>query len=309
MSKFPLLAACLAAVTSVQAAQVTREEIPLWPGVAPGSENYDGEEVWDSRTVNNAWVKNTSNPTLTVYFPEEGLRVGTGVVICAGGGYAGLAIGKEGHALAEWFAYRGVVAGVLKYRCGGGPHQHPIPLNDAQRAMRMMRENASQWELKNDRIGIAGFSAGGHLATTAGTRTAMGDPNAEDPIERVSSRADFMVLAYPAVSMRDGVTHAGSKKNLLGENPDDSLVRELSNDMHVNADTAPTFLIHAANDDGVPVENSLLFFQALRKHNVPAELHIYETGGHGFGFHRGTRPVDAWPELLEGWLRGRGLIE
>jgi len=204
---------------------------------------------------------------------------------------------------------------VLKYRCGGGVHQHPVPLNDAQRALRIMRSRASEWKIDADKIGIAGFSAGGHLASSAGTRSVEGDTSvegdadAEDPLERVSSRANFLVLIYPVISMQEGVTHAGSKKNLLGENPDDELVRSLSNELQVTAETGPTFLVNAYDDKAVPAENSLLFYQALRKHKVPAEMHLYEIGGHGFGMYRGDRTADRWPDLLEGWLQGRGLMK
>ena len=303
-----VIIACVAPTQSpCRAGEFNREEIPLWSGVAPGSEGYELEETYEARGTDNGWVTQVSRPTLTVYFPEEEKRVGTGVVICPGGGYSGMAIDKEGHTFAKWFAARGVVAGVLKYRCGGVPFEHPVPLCDAQRALRMIRTNASKWKLDPAKIGMAGFSAGGHLASTAGTRFVDGNADAADPIERVSSRADFLVLVYPVISMREGIAHQGSRNNLLGDQPADKLVRELSTDLHVSADTGPTFLVHASDDGAVPVENSLLFYRALRKHKVPAAMHIYETGGHGFGMYRGDRPADRWPELLGDWLKQRGL--
>jgi len=293
------------------AAEAPVEEIPLWSGVAPGSEDYKGEEVYDVRKHRGkdiGWLTGVSRPTLTLYFPEPQKRTGAGIVICPGGGYKGMAIDHEGHVFAKWLCDRGVVAGVLKYRCGGGLHQHPVPLNDAQRALRTLRSRASEWNIDTDKIGIAGFSAGGHLASTAGTHVAVGDANAEDPLQRVSSRANFLVLIYPVISMQHGVTHEGSKKNLLGENPDEELVRSLSNELQVTANTGPTFLVNAYDDKAVPAENSLLFYQALRKHKVPAEMHLYETGGHGFGMYRGNQTVDRWPDLLEGWLKRHDLL-
>ncbi len=295
-------------------------EIPLWPGVAPGSEEFAGEEVYLKREYKGkeiGWLSGVSQPTLMVYLPtaqkplpEAEKEPIAGIVICPGGGYAGTAIDHEGHVLAKWLRDRGMVAGVLKYRCGGGLHKHPIPLNDAQRALRMMRSRASEWNLDPNKIGVAGFSAGGHLASTAGTHFVEGDPRAKDPLERSSTRANFMILGYPVISMqKERVTHQGSKKNLLGENPNEDLVRYLSNELQVNGYTGPTFLVHADNDTGVLAENSLLFYQALREHNVPAEIHIYETGSHGFGMYRGDLPADRWPDLLEGWLKGRGLIK
>lgn len=291
------------------AAETTPEEIPLWPGVAPGSEEFTGEEIYDPRKDDNSWVMGVSRPTLTLYVPDEQKRTGAAIVICPGGGYRGMAINKEGYVFAKWLCERGIVAGVLKYRCGGGLHKHPVPLNDAQRAVRILRSRASEWNIDTDKIGVAGFSAGGHLASTAGTHVVDGDASAEDPLERVSSRANFLVLIYPVISMQEGVTHQGSKKNLLGENPDEELVQLLSNELHVTADTGPTFLVNAYDDNAVLAENSLLFYQALRKHKIPAEMHLYEVGGHGFGMYRGDRSADRWPDLLEKWLTRRGLMK
>ena len=290
------------------------EIVPLWSGVAPGSEGFTGKEVYEKRENNGTdigWLTGVSQPTLTLYVPDEQKRTGAGIVVCPGGGYYGLAIDHEGHAFAKWLCERGMVAGVLKYRhpAGKPEHRHPVPLNDAQRAMRIMRSRAEQWKIDPDKIGIAGFSAGGHLASTAGTHVVEGDAAAEDLLERVSSRANFLVLIYPVISMQDGVTHQGSKKSLLGESPDEELVRSLSNELQVTAETGPTFLVNAYDDQAVPAENSLLFYQALRKHQVPAEMHLYETGGHGFGMYRGDCSADCWPDLLEQWLRGRGLLK
>ena len=209
-----------AIMTSFSAAAQEPEVIQLWDGIAPGSEGYDQQEKYDPREHRGkarGWVTGVSQPTLTVYAPAADQRNGTGVVICPGGGYGGLAIDHEGHVFAEWFAERGVVAAVLKYRCGGGQHQHPVPLSDAQRALRIMRARADGWQINKDRIGIAGFSAGGHLASSAGTHYDVGDAINEDPIERESCRPDFMVLTYPVITMDAEFTHKGSRQNLLGK--------------------------------------------------------------------------------------------
>lgn len=284
--------------------------IPLWEGVAPGSEGYTKVERFDPRKPDEGIgrVTNVSQPTLKIYLPAVEQRCGTGVVICPGGGYSGLAIEHEGYRLAQWFAERGVVAAVLKYRHGGGQHQHPIPLYDAQRALRIVRSKAVEWKLDEAKIGIAGFSAGGHLASTAGTHFDEGNSEAANAIDRVSCRPDFLVLAYPVISMQDGVTHNGSRKNLLGQDPTDELVRRLSNEQHVTDQTGPTFITHAADDGAVPVENAIRFYRALCQHQVPAELHVYATGGHGYGMFRRNRPADRWPVLLEDWLKTQKLI-
>lgn len=296
---------------SGHAAETNTEVINLWQGVAPGSESYAQEEKFDPRSRGEGigWVTGVSVPTIKVFQPASKQRHGTGVVICPGGGYGGLAIEHEGYKLAEWFADRGVVAAVLKYRHGGGKHQQPVPLNDAQRALRIMRSNAEKWQLEKNRIGIAGFSAGGHLASSAGTRSDDGDSASEDPIEQESCRADFVVLAYPVITMREDLTHKGSKNNLLGKSPTKKLVDEYSNELQVSANTGPTFITHAADDPAVPVENALLFYEALRKHKIPAELHIFATGGHGYGMFRRDQPADQWPNLLEDWLKVQQLIK
>jgi acetyl esterase/lipase len=222
-------------------------------------------------------------------------------MICPGGGYAGLAIDKEGHALARWLCARGVAAAVLKYR--HGVHPHPIPLQDAQRGLRLLRSRAAQWQLDPNQMGVAGFSAGGHLAATAGTRFDLGDPSASDPIERESCRVDFLVLIYPVISLQPEIAHRSSKKRILGPSFDAALVDALSNELQVSASTGPTFLVHASDDPSVPVEHSLRFYAALRQHQVPAELHLYATGGHGFGMGRRDQPIDCWLDLLQLWMQ------
>ena len=288
------------------------EKIALWPGVPPGSEAFEGEEKRTERPeskVPDAWVSSVVEPNLTVYLPTDETRNGTAIVICPGGGYAGVAIDKEGHEIAEWFRQRGVAAVVLKYRNGGKQHQHPVPLDDAQRALRIVRSHAKQWQIATDRIGIMGFSAGGHLASTAGTHYDEGDPSATDPLNRISCRANFMVLVYPVISMEDDITHRGSRKNLLGESPSAESIANLSNHRQITAETGPTFLVHSGDDKAVPVANSWRFYRALLKHNVPAELHVFELGSHGFGMRAKDLPVGDWPMLLENWLAEKGFLK
>jgi acetyl esterase/lipase len=281
------------------------QEILLWPaghaanaGDAP---KFVGTLEWMERV--------TRSPAITPFLPEPGKRNGTAVVICPGGGYSGLAMEKEGLEVGRWMQERGLAGVVLRYRSGGGKNQQPVPLEDAQRAIRLVRSRAAEWGINPQRVGILGFSAGGHLASTAATMFDEGDSTSADPIEKQSSRPDFAVLVYPVISMEEGVTHAGSRKNLLGENASNELVAHWSTYRRVTDKTPPTFLIHAGDDEAVPVKNALLFYEALVAHKVPAELHVYETGGHGFGMLRGDRPADKWPELLEPWLARRGLLK
>jgi len=291
------------------------KEIPLWPaGQVPfsaGDQAAGPERVEDRESTGeeNRWIEGTTVPSLTPHRADPQQASGAAMVVCPGGGYGGLAFDKEGEHVSRWLAERGITAFTLKYRQGGGAHQHPVPLTDGQRAVRWVRSHAEEYGVQPDHIGVMGFSAGGHLASTIGTHFDDGDPAADDPVERQSSRPDFLVLAYPVISMQKEITHAGSLENLLGKTPDPQLVEKLSNDLQVTDSTPPTFLLHATDDGAVPVENSLRFYRALVAHKVPAELHIYEHGGHGFGMLERNLPVDHWPEVLEAWLRSRGLIK
>jgi len=228
------------------------------------------------------------------------------VIVCPGGGYSGLSMDKEGDQIARWLNSLGVTAFVLKYRLGPKYH-HPVELGDAQRAIRTVRSKASEYRLLPDRIGIMGFSAGGHLASTAGTHFDAGEAAASDTIDRSSSRPDFLVLCYPVISFGN-FAHQGSKRNLLGENPEPKLVESLSNETRVTAQTPPTFLFHTTTDASVPVENSVMFYAALHKAGVPAELHIYERGPHGVGLAQTDEALSTWPARLADWLRVRGLL-
>jgi acetyl esterase/lipase len=266
-----------------------QQPIILWPNGAPGALGHEPTDI----------------PTLTPYLPAPEKATGAGVVICPGGGYEHLSE-REGKPVAEWLNSIGVAAFVLKYRIGPRYH-HPAPLEDAARAIRIVRARAKEWGLDPARIGVLGFSAGGHLASTIGTHFETGKAAASDPIERVSSRPDVMVLIYPVITMRER-THAGSKKNLLGENPSPELVALLSNDEQVTKETPPTFLVHTFTDATVPLENSLLFVEALRRAGVPFEFHLYERGRHGFALGDNDPALSSWTARCADWLRLRGFV-
>lgn len=291
---FIRLAVVLALVGSLPCAAARGAEPSvelLWPSGAPGA--LGSEEA--------------DRPTLTIYPAPEDKANGAGIVICPGGGYGHLAIDHEGEQIAEWMNSLGVTAGVLRYRIAPRYH-HPAPMLDVQRAMRLMRSRAHDWKLDPAKIGVIGFSAGGHLASTAATHFPPPQPKPTDMIDIESSRPDFAILCYPVITMELPVTHGGSRRNLLGENPDAELVALMSNDLQVRAETPPTFLLHTTEDSAVPPENSLLFYAALRKAGVPAELHLYEKGPHGVGLGRDIKGVNDWPRACETWLRGRGVL-
>ncbi len=260
------------------------QAIPLWPGGAP---NAVGKEDLDI-------------PTITPFLAAKENSTGAAVIIFPGGGYARLSDIKEGSDVAKWLNTLGITAFVVKYRLGMRYHQ-PAPLQDAARAIRMVRSRAKEWNLETQRIGIVGFSAGGHLASSLGTHFDPGKPDAKDPLDRISSRPDLMVLVYPVITMGD-LTHAGSKKNLLGENPTPELVKLYSNELQVTKETPPTFLVHTMTDAGVPVENSMMFAAALRRAGVPFEFHLYEQGPHGFGLAPTNPILASWAGRCADWL-------
>ena len=272
------------------AAASAPEAEPLWPAGAPGAL---GSEAKDT-------------PTLTRFSPAANKANGATMLVLPGGGYRGLA-DHEGKAYAEWFAEHGVTAYVLKYRLGSAGYRHPAMLHDAARALRTLRARARAEGLDPARIGIIGSSAGGHLASTLLTHFDAGAPDAADLIERESSRADLGILCYPVITMGE-FTHRGSKERLLGENPPDDLVRLLSNELHVTAQTPPTFIWHTVEDGAVPVENALLFASALRKAGVPFALHVFEKGKHGLGLPSAGKGAPAWDDACLFWLAGRGFL-
>jgi acetyl esterase/lipase len=266
--------------------------IPLWAAGAPGALGTAPED----------------QPVVTPYLPPAGISNGTAVVIFPGGGYQHLSMEKEGSDVANWLTSTGVTAFVVRYRLGPKYH-HPVMLGDAQRAIRTVRSRATEWGVDPARVGIIGFSAGGHLASTAGTHFDAGAATSSDAIERANSRPDFMLLLYPVITMRDdSITHRGSRNNLLGNTPDDALVRLMSNELQVTHNTPPTFVVHSTDDKTVPVENALLFYQALRNNAVPVEMHVFEYGGHGFGLAPNDATLATWTTLAESWMRRHGWI-
>ncbi len=278
--------------------------VPLWESNIPNYQKSDEREVWDSTDIIR--VRLVQEPNITVFLPAKKSATGQAVIICPGGGYHILAYDWEGFDFAKWLNSKGIAAIVLKYRLPGSKSNivgYKSPLLDAQRAVRLTRYHAKTWNVDPAKIGIMGFSAGGHLASTAGTHFDAGNQAATDKVDQLSSRPDFMVLVYPVITFTQPFMHEGSKKALLGENPDQALVNNFSNELQVTANTPPTFLIHAADDKAVPVENSLAFFNALRKNNVVSEMHIYPQGGHGFGLAVGQEHLSTWSDRLGDWLK------
>jgi acetyl esterase/lipase len=267
--------------------------VPLWDGPAPQSRGTTPNDI----------------PTLTVFLPEKAGQAASAIVICPGGGYEELASDYEGANEARWFQEHGVGAFVLKYRLPSHGYRHPVPLLDAQRAIRLVRSHAADWKINPAKVGIMGFSAGGHLASTVDTHFDAGIPQAADPVDKQSCRPDFAVLVYPVISMKDGITHQGSKINLLGPKPDPALVENLSNETQVTPQTPPTLLVHALDDHTVPIENSRLMLAALQKAGVPSALQEYPHGGHGFGFGPNQKNAPpGWLDKAYGWLKAQGFM-
>jgi acetyl esterase/lipase len=295
MLKLALVFVVVATATAVQAQQsplVDEQIVPLWSGRAPGALGVDESDI----------------PVLTVYLPRTMAAATPAMIVCPGGAYARLASNHEGRQVAAYLNSLNMAAFVLRYRLGPRYH-HPIELGDAQRAIRMLRSRATEWRLDPARIGIIGFSAGGHLAMSASTMFDSGDPRAADPIDRAGSRPDFSVLGYPVISMTAAWTHQGSKQNLLGDSPSADLAKQLSGELAVRKDTPPTFIFQTNEDTVVPAENSLHYFLALRQAGVPAEMHVFEKGPHGVGLANDDVALSSWSALLAHWLRGRGVIK
>jgi acetyl esterase/lipase len=289
-----LAAACVAHAQTPPAPPLMQEPqtLLLWPDGAPGAL---GQEDRDK-------------PAITVYMPPNTTGPMTAVVIAPGGSYARLAMNHEGRQPANYLNALGIAAFVLRYRLGPQYH-HPIELGDAQRAIRMVRARAAEWHIAPDRIGIMGFSAGGHLASSASTHFDAGKSDAPDPIDRVSSRPDFAVLGYPVISLVEPWAHQGSKTNLLGDRPDAALAESLSSEKQVTATTPPTFIYHTNADTVVPVENAVAYFLALRKAGVQAEIHVFKDGAHGSGLGMQNAALAEWPKLLANWLRAGGFAK
>ena len=277
--------------------------LPLYTGAIPNSKNTGATEKIEKKDI--ILISNVQTPDIAVYLPSPRFATGQAVIICPGGGYWVLAYDLEGTDIARYFNSIGVAAVVLKYRLptyGNCIEPHKAPLMDAQRAMRLVRHNAAKWSINPEKIGIMGFSAGGHLASTLGTHFDYGNKEATDSVERQSCRPDFMILMYPVISFTDSSVHSGSAEALLGKNPDKDLLVYYSSELQVKENTPPAFFALADNDDGVPAENSLLMYAALRKKKIPAELHILSEGKHGFGLGLNNEHVASWTTNLKLWM-------
>lgn len=293
----PLSARATSSAPPAQAARV----VELWPEGVPGLlADAPPEHIEDER------VYNVSVPTLSLFPAPAPDARRAGVIVCPGGGYVRLSITKEGSDVTRYLNSLGVSAFVLKYRVA--PYRHPAPLRDVLRAVRWVRSHAEELGVDAGRIGVFGSSAGGHLAASAGTLFASPEGKTGAPLDAVSARPDFIALLYPVITMKDPHVHAGSRKALLGPEPAESAVEAASLELHVSGDSPPAFIVHTAEDRSVPVENSLAFYQALRAAAVPAEMHLYEKGPHGFGLRKDLGPASEWPARFAEWLRARGML-
>lgn len=292
-----LLIATLIMMTGALSAQDTPEEMPLWPeGKTPYAKEKDAE---------------TGRPKLYLYpVKDESKRTGCAVVVCPGGGYGGLAIDHEGNQIARWYNERGISAYVLHYRLGSSGHHFPTQLADVQRAIRQVRAHAKEWNHDPERIGVMGFSAGGHLSSMAVTKFDEKAYEPSDDVDKVSARPDFGVLCYPVISTDPEIAHMGSRRNLLGPDKadDEAAAKHVSSELNVTDQTPPTFLFHTAEDSAVPVENSVRFYLALQKHNIPSEMHLYQKGPHGVGLFLGDPILGTWSGHLYDWLRTNGFL-
>ena len=275
----------------------------LWPGLPPLQKESDQQE----KTVREGIVRisNVQTPSIEVYLPTQQIATGEAVLIFPGGGYGILAYDWEGTDFAKWLNSQGIAGIVVKYRLPLSTSltdPKEVPLLDAQRAIRLVRQHAEDWHINPNQVGIMGFSAGGHLAATLSTSYTHQVARETDSINLLSARPDFSILVYPVISFRDAATHGGSRKNLIGDPANPELVNRFSNELQVNANTPPTFLVHAQDDKAVPLENSLLYYQALHANGVKASLHIYPTGGHGFAFGMDKGAVSGWRDVLLAWM-------
>jgi acetyl esterase/lipase len=303
--KYCLTALC--AIVLLIAPGLAQTIVPLYPNGVPNSKPAPDAEKSTTDSLGVLRISNVSIPTLTIFPPTSELATGAAVIIFPGGGYQRLSFSKEGTDVAKRFNEMGVTAFVVKYRL---PNDETMmdksiaPIQDAQRAIELVRENAKEWGIDPKRVGIIGFSAGGHLAATAGTH--YNHPYI-DVKKRTNLRPDFMILVYPVISFADSLTHRGSIESLVGKNPSPEKVQEFSNELHVNKKTPPTFIIHAEDDQTVKIQNALVFATALQKNKVPFNFHFYEKGGHGFGLNNSTSDVK-WMDIVQGWLRDNGWL-
>ena len=280
------------------------EIIPLWNGDIPNSQKSEDKEVILSTDATRISLVQT--PTLEVFLPTKKSNTGRAVIICPGGGYHNVVYDWEGTDIAKWFNSKGIAAFVLKYRLPNTKSvkvSYEAPLQDAQRALRIVRSQSDKWQINPNKIGIMGFSAGGHVASTLGTQ--FNNPNKfkETTIDSIFARPDFMILVYPVVTMKLDYTHKGSRLSLLGEHPSEALINQYSNELQVTQNTPPTFIVHSGDDTAVPVENSLNLYKALKDKGVKTEMHIYPEGGHGYSLALGKGYLQTWTDRLYAWLQ------
>jgi acetyl esterase/lipase len=301
MKSILILFAFAMMIFPVQAQNIT---LPLWNGTPPLQKEMDlNEEVVSEGIIR---IGNVQIPTIEVYLPAKQIATGQAVVIFPGGGYSILAYDWEGTDFAKWLNSQGIAGIVVKYRLPKSASltdPKEAPLMDAQRAIRLVRQNASDWNIDPTKVGIMGFSAGGHLASTLSTQYSHTVDRAMDAIDALSARPDFSILVYPVITFVNPAIHSGSMKALLGENQTEELKKRFSAELNVTEETPVTFLVHAGDDTGVPVENSLLYYAALRAKGVSASLHVYPKGGHGFAFGMGKGPVENWRDILLDWMK------
>lgn len=307
------MSACSTAQTVDPASLPDQQQVKLYDGDPPGEPTWEKDEpIPEMTTGQGGRLSFVHEPVLDIYHAKGANRTGAAVVICPGGGYRILAYNHEGRDVARWLNNNGITGIILRYRMF--PYRHPVPMMDVQRALQTARSKADDWALDPGRIGVLGFSAGGHLASTAAVHHKAADPDSDDPIKRVSSRPDFAVLIYPVVTMRAWM-HGGSRRNLLGQEPSDNLIALLSNEEQVDANTPPAFLVHSKDDRVVKIKNSEMFLAALKKHDVPGELMVFDTGGHGYGLGRAsnntdkTHETDAWPKRCIEWFNEQGILD
>jgi acetyl esterase/lipase len=293
---------------SIVAAAMAQKEIPLYKNKIPNAKQVSNQEKSEINNDGILIISKITQPTISVFLPAAEKRNGTAVIIFPGGGYQIVAAGHEGYDVAKQFNEMGVTAFVVKYRIPDDAtmvNKEIGPLQDAQRAIQYVREHAAKYKINTRRIGIMGFSAGGHLASTAGTHFKKSYIVNK---KNTNLRPDFIILAYPVISFTDSIGHRGSRDHLLGEKPTIEKIKEYSNELQVTGETPPTFLMHAKDDDAVPVQNSILFYDALKKSNVPAEIFLYEKGGHGFGMNNKTSEIK-WMDKVEEWMKKQGWLE
>jgi len=281
--------------------------LKVWPNGIPGSIKNDSysEKATLTDGIPSRYEK-VIDPSITVFLPPSEKATGTAVLICPGGGYGVLAFDHEGFAIAKWLNENGIAGIILKYRLPSElimKDKSIGPLQDVQEAMRTIRRNASGWNINPHKIGVIGFSAGGHLASSLSTHYS---DKVYDVTDTTSARPDFSLLIYPVISFDGSITHAGTRRNLIGDNPSYDAIKHFSNELQITDKTPPAFLVHSADDMAVPVKNSIVYSEGLQKNRIPVELHIFQKGGHGYGLSAGRGTQSSWPDLCLAWMKAIG---